>query len=142
MIRISSRYLDDNPDDVDNCSLGSEYEHNVMRLGTRIPCIRVPNSAAGVVALYDVTPDFLPIYDKSLVPGYFMAIGTSGNQFECAPVIGDLMASLIDYCVTGNYDHDTLPFELNLPNIDALVGTRSFSRLRDPDSSTSGTVVG
>jgi len=135
-------YLDDNPDEVYNRSLGDEYEHHVMRIGTRIPSIKVPNTATGIVALYDVTPDWVPIYDKSLVPGYFMAIGTSGNQFKCAPVVGDLMAGLITYCMGGEKDHDTHPYEVHLPNICANVSTKSYSRLREPDSSTSGSVAG
>ena len=28
----------------------------------------------------DVSDDWIPIYDQSSLPGYYMAIGTSGNQ--------------------------------------------------------------
>jgi len=135
-------YLDDNPDEVYNRSLGDEYEHHIMRIGTRISSIRVPNAATGIVALYDVTPDWVPIYDKTLVPGYFMAIGTSGNQFKCGPIVGDLMAGLIKYCTDEGKDHDTYPYEFHLSTIDAHVSTGSYSRLREPDSSTSRSVAG
>jgi len=135
-------YLDENPEEVYNHSLGDEYENHVMRIGTRISSIKVPNTAAGIVALYDTTPDWVPIYDKSLVPGYFMAIGTSGNQFKCSPVIGDLMAGLITYCMEGQKDHDTHPYELHLPSMNDAISAKSYSRLRKSDSSTSGTVLG
>ena len=49
----------------------------------------------GIVAMYDVTTDWTPIYDKSALPGYYMAIGTSGNQFKNAGPVGKLMAALV-----------------------------------------------
>ena len=55
----------------------------------------------GIVAMYDCTNDWIPIYDKSAIPGYYMAIGTSGNQFKCSGPAGHLMAGLIDYCENG-----------------------------------------
>ena len=64
----------------------------MWRAALRIPTLCIPNTAQGIVDLYDVTPDWNPIYDKSSLPGYYMAIGTSGNQFKNAPVVGDLMA--------------------------------------------------
>ena len=47
--------------------------------------------------MYDVSDDWIPIYDKSSLPGYYMAIGTSGNQFKCTGPAGYLMASIIEY---------------------------------------------
>ena len=41
-----------------------------------------PNQHAGLVDLYDVSDDWIPIYDKSDLKGYYQAIGTSGNQFK------------------------------------------------------------
>ena len=34
------------------------------------------------MACYDASEDWTPIYDKSKLNGYFMAIGTSGNQVQ------------------------------------------------------------
>jgi hypothetical protein len=53
---------------------------------------------AGVVELYDAATDWIPIYDKSSLPGFYMACGTSGNQYKNAPIAGRLMAALIAYC--------------------------------------------
>lgn len=43
-----------------------------------------------------MSDDWIPIYDKSSLPGYYMAIGTSGNQFKCTGPAGYLMASIIE----------------------------------------------
>jgi sarcosine oxidase subunit beta len=43
-----------------------------------------------------VADDWVPIYDKSDLPGFFMACGTSGNQFKNAPIAGKFMAAIID----------------------------------------------
>lgn len=54
--------------------------------------------------MYDVSDDWIPIYDKSSLPGYYMAIGTSGNQFKCTGPAGYLMASIIEYVCIALYD--------------------------------------
>lgn len=41
----------------------------------------------GTVAIY---------CDQTTLPGYYVAMGTSGNQFKNAPLVGDLMATIID----------------------------------------------
>ena len=69
------------------------------------PMLGVPNSLRGVVDLYDVTEDWAPIYDKTVLPGFYVAIGTSGNQFKNAPVVGKMMTKLIQECEAGR-DHD------------------------------------
>jgi len=38
---------------------------------------------------------WIPIYDKSDLPGFYLAIGTSGNQYKNAPEVGKMMAELI-----------------------------------------------
>ena len=91
-----------------------------------------------MVDLYDVTEDWLPIYDRSCIDGFYMACGTSGNQFKNAPVAGKLMAGLIEYCESGN-DHDQKPFQYPLEHLDFVLDTATMSRLREinPDSSFS-----
>jgi hypothetical protein len=42
----------------------------------------------GVADVYDATDDCLPNYNCSDVGGYYLAIGTSGNQFNNAPIAG------------------------------------------------------
>lgn len=36
----------------------------------------------------EVSDDWMPIYDKSDLAGFYQAIGTSGNQFKTAPMAG------------------------------------------------------
>ncbi len=90
----------------------------------------------GVVDLYDVTEDWLPIYDRSAVDGFYMACGPSGNQFKNAPVVGRLMSALIDYCESGS-NHDQIPLQFVLGNVDHVLDTSPMSRLREinPESS-------
>ena len=64
-----------------------------------------------LVDLYDVSDDWIPIYDKSALGGFYMAIGSSGNQFKNAPVAGHCMAELIDACEKG-HDHDANPLKV------------------------------
>ena len=41
---------------------------------------------------------WLPIYDKSDLKGFYMAVGTSGHEYKNAPPVGFLMAELIERC--------------------------------------------
>ena len=81
-----------------------------QRVAQRIPSLGIPSRMKGVVDLYDVSDDWIPIYDKSALGGFYMAIGTSGNQFKNAPVAGKMMAALVDYCEAGA-DHDAEPLQ-------------------------------
>ena len=76
--------------------------------------------------------DWTPIYDRSAIPGFYMGIGTSGNQFKNAVVVGGLLSQLIDRCESG-VDQDTNPlmFECVMSGTGA-VNTARFSRLRNP----------
>ena len=100
--------------------------------------LKLPNRMRGVVDLYDVTEDWLPIYDRSAIDGFYMACGSSGNQFKNAPAAGRLMAGLIEYCESGR-DHDKEAFRFKLTHIDYELNTASMSRRRqiNPDSSFS-----
>ena len=66
-----------------------------MREAQRIVGLRIPNTMQGVVDLYDCADDCIPIYDKSDLAGFYMAVGTSGNQYKNAPLAGAMMAYLI-----------------------------------------------
>jgi sarcosine oxidase subunit beta len=128
--------------DADNYSieLSEQWTHQVWRAAQRMPELSIPNIAKGVVGLYDATPDWTPIYDKSSLPGFYMAVGTSGNQFKNAPVIGDLMASLITACENGQ-QHDDDPVMFHLPTVNRSINLGVFSRNRAPNTKTSGTVL-
>ena len=101
----------------------------------------VPNRVQGIADLYDTSDDWIPIYDHSDLPGFFMAVGTSGNQFKNAPVVGMMMAALIDYVASGN-DHDASPFQYPLPNMDFTLDMSFCSRKREINPESSFSVVG
>ncbi len=102
-------------DDPDNYDLNftDRYKCMVMREAMRVSDLTVPDQYQGVVDLYDCSHDWIPIYDKSDLPGFYMAVRTSGNQYKNAPVVGTMMAELIDACEKGR-DHDKDPFQFYL----------------------------
>lgn len=125
------------PDGFDR-GLSDQAVTQAMRFAQRVPSLALSPRPKGVVDLYDVSDDWIPIYDRSCVDGFYMAIGTSGNQFKNAPGAGRLMARLIAH-VEGGGDHDARPMPFRLQNIDQTVDTATFSRRRriNPDSSFS-----
>lgn len=128
------------PDDY-NKDFTDQWRVQALRMGQRIQSLPIPNQAKGVVELYDVTPDWAPIYDKSCVPGFYMAIGTSGNQFKNAPIVGDMMQQLIDACEQGQ-DHDLQPVVFKLKYSGRAIDLSIFSRNRNINPNSSGTVLG
>ncbi len=131
-------YVD--PDTYDR-GFTEQWTHQAQRLAQRIPSLGIPGSMRGAVDLYDVTVDWIPIYDKSSVPGFYMAIGSSGNQFKNAPVAGKMMAALIDYCEGGN-NHDTAPLSFRLDHIGRNLNVGFYSRLREINEDSSFSVLG
>ncbi len=124
-----------------NQNCGQQWTTQVMRQAQRIKGLPIPNQPKGIVDLYDLTDDWMPIYDKSELPGFYMAVGTSGNQYKNAPVVGALMAELIDKCETG-HDHDRNPFQYHMRHTDRPCNLGFFSRLRDINPDSSFSVVG
>ncbi len=84
-------WLED-PDDYNPSVTRSIYEAQVYRAARRLPELGVPSTPRGIAAVYDVADDWIPIYDKTALPGFYVAIGTSGNQFKNAPLVGALSA--------------------------------------------------
>ena len=101
----------------------------------------IPNNVQGIADLYDASDDWIPIYDKSDLPGFYMAVGTSGNQFKNAPVAGKMMNELINYVENGN-DHDVNPLKFKLPNVDYELDMSFCSRKREINRESSFSVVG
>jgi sarcosine oxidase subunit beta len=129
----------DDPDSFDRHVTEQQWEAQVYRLARRMPSLRIPNERKGVVDLYDVSDDWIPIYDRSALDGFYMAIGTSGNQFKNAPVVGHLMAELIDRVEHG-HDHDNDPVQVRCAyNSDVVLDAGFYSRQRkiNPNSSFS-----
>lgn len=132
------RWVD--PDDYDR-SFSDQWTLQAQRLAQRFPALGIPSKLKGCVDLYDVSGDWIPIYDRSCVDGFYMACGTSGNQFKNAPVAGKAMAAFIDYCEAGN-DHDAEPMRYRLENLDHEISLATFSRLREINQSSTFSVLG
>jgi glycine/D-amino acid oxidase-like deaminating enzyme len=119
----------------------SQYQAQTYRLAKRIPQLKIPNSPRGIADLYDVSDDWIPIYDKSDLPGFYLAIGTSGNQYKNGPAIGRLMAELIDMSENGQ-DHDNHPVQVHMRHIDFTLNTGIFSRNREIIQGSTFSVLG
>lgn len=130
----------DDPDDY-NANFTRQWETQVMREAQRIKGLGIPGQPSGVVDLYDVSDDWLPIYDKSDLPGFYMAVGTSGNQFKNAPVAGRAMAELVDAVEAGR-DHDADPLTVRLPCTGRVCDLGFFSRRRTANYESSMSVIG
>ena len=126
------------PDNYNQQVTESQWKAQVYRCARRIPELKIPSRTSGVVDLYDVSDDWLPIYDKSALKGFYMAIGSSGNQFKNAPVAGHCMAELIDACENGQ-DHDTNPVKVKTvyTGLELNMGFYSRNREINPNSSFS-----
>jgi sarcosine oxidase subunit beta len=94
-----------------------------------------------VVELYDASTDWIPIYDKSSLGGFYMACGTSGNQYKNAPIAGKMMAALIEYC-EGGADHDAAPLRFALPYTGGEIDVGFYSRKRAINTESSFSVLG
>ena len=134
------QWLDD-PDQADPRPSRQVYEAQVYRAARRIPTLTVPDAPRGVAGVYDVSDDWIPIYDKTSLPGYFVAIGTSGNQFKNAPVVGEFLAAIISATEAGR-DHDTDPVQLTLPITGNTVDLGHYSRTRKINTNSSFSVMG
>lgn len=116
------------------------WETMMLRLARRMPDFGVPVSPSGIGALYDATDDWVPIYDRSSIDGFFMACGTSGNQFKNAPLAATFIRLLIEAGEAGR-NHDTDPISYVGPRSGRAINIGAFSRLREV-ANTSGTVMG
>lgn len=131
---------DEEPDAATEHVTPELWEAQVLRLARRLPALKVPHRPSGVVSHYDVTPDWVPVYDRTNLDGFYVAIGTSGNQFKNAPLVGQLMAHLIDACESG-HDHDTDPVKFRCEHTRLVLDLGHYARNRTP-AATTGTVSG
>ena len=120
-------------DEIDDCSQDltrEQWETHVLRFARRMPELGLPRQPRGIVGVYDVTDDWIPIYDRTSLDGFYVAIGTSGNQFKNAAVAGHCMAELIG-AVEAGHDHDADPVVVagKYTGFDIDMGT--FSRRRE-----------
>lgn len=117
------------------------FESQTYRLARRFPAAQIPSTPTGVVGIYDVTTDWTPIYDKTDVPGFYVAIGTSGNQFKNAPGVGFVMTHLINQVEAGA-NHDENPVVYFCQKAKGSISLGTFSRKREKNADSSGTVMG
>ena len=117
-----------------------QWTTQAMRYAQRVPSLGIPSKMRGVVDLYDASTDWIPIYDKTSISGYYMACGTSGNQYKNAPIAGKMMAELIDYC-EGGRDHDVTPLAFRLPYINREIDVGFYSRKRKVNTESSFSVL-
>lgn len=117
------------------------YEAQITRAARRFPELTVSNRPKGIAGVYDVAEDWAPIYDKTALPGFYVGIGTSGNQFKNAPIIGALMDRIID-AVESGHDHDSDPVHYTCPHTGHDLNLGAFSRKRERNPDSSGTVMG
>lgn len=125
----------DDPDHFNDSPTATVWANQTTRVARRLPAIGVPVRPTGIAALYDVSSDWLPIYDRSDLGGFYLTIGTSGNQFKNAPMVGPMMADLIDACEAG-HDHDADPVCVPCPRTGGMVHLGQFSRRRVVHSTT------
>ena len=119
------------------------WETNTMRLNKRMPTVGVPppHEKKGVVDRYDKSDDWIPIYDRTDLDGFYVAIGTSGNQFKNAAVAGHMMAELIQ-AVEDGHDHDAEPLQVAGHHTGLNLDLATFSRNRRIHANSSMTVHG
>lgn len=131
-------YVD--PDNYDQ-NISEQGRIQAMRLAQRFTGLGIPNRVGGVVDLYDVSDDWIPIYDKTDLGGFYVAIGTSGNQFKNAPVVGRMMSALINACEAGQ-DHDKDPVSYHLEYLKRDINLGFYSRNREINRDSSFSVLG
>ncbi|GAA1148154.1 FAD-dependent oxidoreductase [Nocardioides aquiterrae] len=119
----------DRPEDADPRPTRRVFEAQTLRAARRVPELAVPSRPSGITGVYDVTPDWTPIYDRTALPGVYVAMGTSGNQFKNAPVVGQLMAHLVG-AVEAGHDHDADPLTWRAPRTGNVLDLATYSRLR------------
>ena len=131
----------EDPDVFDREISDDQWRAQVLRLARRLPTLGVPSDKKGVVDLYDVSDDWIPIYDKTDLPGFYVAIGTSGNQFKNCHIASYCMVQLID-AVEGGHDHDADPVTVTMPHTGLELDMSVFSRNREINTDSSFSVLG
>lgn len=130
------------PDDFDRDTTDVQWVAQVYRAARRIPELSIPSQHKGFAELYDVSSDWLPIYDRSDLDGFYMAIGSSGNQYKNAPVAGMMMSELIDACEKKGLDHDKEPLQYKLSKTGVTLNMGAFSRNRELNPDSTYSVIG
>ena len=134
------QWLED-PEDAHPHPTTALYEAQVTRAARRFPLLKIPGTPRGITGVYDVASDWTPVYDRTSLDGFYVAMGTSGNQFKNAPLAGRFMAAIIG-AVEDGHDHDADPVRCAGPYTGAEINLATFSRKRPVNTASSGTVMG
>ncbi|MGW3916488.1 NAD(P)/FAD-dependent oxidoreductase [Streptomyces sp. NPDC005070] len=119
-------------DDPDTCNphpTSARFDTQVTRAARRFPLLGVPNRPTGIAGVYDAADDWSPIYDRTDLAGFYVAMGTSGNQFKNAPLAGRFLAALVDRVEAG-HDHDRDPLRYTGEHTGIVINLGAFSRKR------------
>lgn len=133
-------WLDD-PDSANPRATRDRFDAQSARAARRFPDLRVPTAPRGVAGVYDVADDWAPIYDRTGLDGYYVMMGTSGNQFKNAPLAGRFIATIVDGVENGR-DHDADPFTYRGEHTGNVINLGAFSRRRALNENSSKTVMG
>ena len=117
------------------------YEAQIYRAARRLPELGVPGRPHGIGGVYDVADDWIPIYDRTALPGYYVAIGTSGNQFKNAPLVGQYLTAIIETCESGSITTRRRS-GFHLPRAASTSTCRRTAGRRQPSAESSNTVMG
>ncbi len=131
----------EDPDEFERAITEGQWKAQVLRLARRIPSLGVPSEKKGVVDLYDVSDDWIPIYDKTDLAGFYVAIGTSGNQFKNCHIAAYCLTKLIE-AVEAGHDHDVDPVKVKMPYTGIELDMGVFSRNREINEDSSFSVLG
>jgi glycine/D-amino acid oxidase-like deaminating enzyme len=131
----------DDPDDASPRATPTLFRAQVTRAARRLPELTVPSAVSGTAGVYDVAEDWTPIYDRTDLGGFYVAMGTSGNQFKNAPLAGRFIATLVDRVEAG-HDHDANPLHYRCEHTGHDINLGTFSRKRPVNADSSGTVMG
>jgi glycine/D-amino acid oxidase-like deaminating enzyme len=133
-------WLDD-PDAANLRATARRFRWQITRAARRLPGLRVPNTPTGIAGVYDVAEDWTPIYDRTDLGGYYVAMGTSGNQFKNAPLAGRFIATLVERIEAG-HDHDAEPLRYTGEHTGQVIDLGAFSRKRTINADSTFTVSG
>lgn len=131
----------DEPEDAYPNPTTALYEAQVTRAARRFPGLKIPSKPRGITGVYDVASDWTPIYDRTSLDGFYVAMGTSGNQFKNAPLAGRFMAAIVG-AVENGHDHDAEPVRYVGEYTGVAINLAAFSRKRPVNTASSGTVMG
>ncbi len=125
----------DDPDSNSDYPTVEVWETAMMRMARRMPEFGVPSQPNGIASMYDASDDWVPIYDRSSLHGFFMACGTSGNQFKNAPMAGQYLREIVDATMSG-HDHDADPIRFRGARTGREIDLGAFSRRLQPADTT------